>query len=251
MNHKEEQSKADDSASTPVLLIHYGELALKRGNRARFEERLMSNIRVALAPLGKSKIRKMPGRLVIELSNDDDLNDVRNRVQKVFGIANIALAMRVEPKIELIRSEAIRLAGESDFKTFAIRTKRGEKNFPMNSQEVCVDVGAAVAVASGAKVDLTNPDLTIGIEIINRHAFVFANRIPGRGGLPAGSSGLAAFMISGGIDSPVASYRIMKRGCEPLFIHFHSAPFTSADSQDKAEEIVEHLMECQPLVQNS
>ena len=246
MNDEKKQTEMGNSTSTPVLLIHYGELALKRGNRARFEERLMSNIRTALSPLRKFQIRKMPGRLVVDLSNDDNLDDIRNRVQKVFGIANIALAMRMEPDIDLIRNEAIRLASESKFQSFAIRTKRGEKNFHMNSQEICVDVGAAVAIASNARVDLTNPDLTIGIEIINRHAFVFADRIPGRGGLPIGSSGLAAFMISGGIDSPVASYRIMKRGCKPLFIHFHSAPFTSADSQDKAEEIVEHLMGCQP-----
>jgi tRNA uracil 4-sulfurtransferase len=246
MSPKAKQTKMDDAVSTPVILIHYGEIALKRGNRGRFEERLMTNIRTALASRRKFKIRKMPGRLVVELSNDDDLDDIMSRIQKVFGIANIALARRIKPDIDLIRAEAIRLASEVDFKSFAIRTKRGEKQFPMSSQEINVDVGAAVAVASGAKVDLTNPEFTIGIELLNRHAFVFADRIPGRGGLPAGASGLAAFMISGGIDSPVASYRILKRGCEALYIHFHSAPFTSADSQDKAEEIVEHLMECQP-----
>jgi len=242
----EEKERNDDCVSTPVLLIHYGEIALKRGNRGWFEEILMSNIRSALSSIRKFHIRKMPGRLVIDLSDDDDLIEIRDHVQKVFGIANVALAMRMEPNIDLIREEAVRLAGENNFESFAIRTKRGEKNFHMNSQEICVDVGSAVAIASGARVDLTNPELTIGIEIINRHAFIFANRIPGRGGLPIGSGGLAAFMISGGIDSPVASYRIMKRGCKPLFIHFHSAPFTSADSQDKAEELVEHLMKCQP-----
>lgn len=233
-------------ASQPALLVHYGEIALKRGNRPLFENLLIRNIRTALGSDVRPDIRKLPGRLVIYLDDGADAKLLGGRLQRVFGVANVALAARTEPDIDDICQAALSAAGAGHFTSFAIRAHRGEKNFPLTSQDINVRVGEKIRLATGARVDLTNPEFVIGIELMNRHAFVFADRTEGPGGLPVGASGKVACLISGGIDSPVAAWRMMKRGCRPLFIHFHSAPFTSAESQDKAEEIVEHLMRCQP-----
>ncbi len=229
----------------PVALIHYSEIALKRGNRAFFESALVKNIHTALGE--GVRVSTLSGRMVVELGEGAlPLPEAIERLTHVFGVANVAAATGTGPTLEAVRAAALELAAGRTFASFGIRARRAEKGFPVGSQEVNRDVGAAVQQQSGARVDLTNPELAIHIELLKKMAFVLADRVPGPSGLPIGTSGRVACLLSGGIDSPVAAWRMMKRGCRPIFIHFHSAPFTSAESQEKAQEIAERLMRHQP-----
>jgi len=229
-----------------VLLIHYGELALKGKNRDLFEKRLVDNIQIALGADNDWDIKRLYGRIVVRLENDKDIGALAHKLQCVFGIANIAPALEIKPDLDAIEDAALAAVKDKDFESFAIRARRPEKGQSFSSQDIGIRVGSAVQKASGARVDLTSPALTVGIIVMKKRAFVYADQIKGPGGLPAGASGKVAFLISGGIDSPVACWRMMKRGCSPLFIHFHSAPFTSNASKEKAYEIAEHLMNGQP-----
>lgn len=229
-----------------VLLIHYGELALKGKNRDLFENRLVDNIRIALDADMDWEVKRLYGRIIVRLDDERNAEAFAKKLQNVFGIANIAPAIEVKPNLNVIEQAALSIVKGKDFKSFAIRARRPEKGQSFNSQDIGKKIGAAVQEASGAKVDLTDPALTVGVIVMRQRAFVYADQIKGPGGLPAGASGRVACLISGGIDSPVACWRMMKRGCSPLFIHFHSAPFTSNASKEKAYEIVEHLMRGQP-----
>ena len=229
-----------------ILLIHYGELALKGKNRDLFEKRLVDNILIALGSESDWNVRRLYGRIVVRVDDGNDIDELAQRIKNVFGIANIAPAVEAKPTLESIEEAAVSIVKGKDFESFAIRARRPEKGQSFSSQDIGIKVGAAVQKASGAKVDLTNPALTVGVVVMKQRAFVYADRIKGPGGLPVGSSGITACLISGGIDSPVACWRMMKRGCRPLFIHFHSAPFTSNASKEKAQEIVEYLMRGQP-----
>lgn len=245
MRH-ERQEGSESAAGPRALLVHYGEIALKRGNRARFEDLLVRNMRTAIGRDVRCRIAKLPGRMVVDLDEDTEVGRIVPRLARVFGVANIAVAERVEPTIEAIRAAALAAATSRRFASFAVRARRGEKRFPMNSQEINEQVGETIRTATGSQVDLSTPELTVGIEVMDRCAFVFADRVGGPGGLPVSEENRVACLLSGGIDSPVAAWRMMKRGCLPLFVHFHSAPFTSAQSQDKAEELAERLVQCQP-----
>jgi thiamine biosynthesis protein ThiI len=228
-----------------VLLIHYGELALKGKNRELFEKRLVDNIRIALGE-GDWDVCRLYGRIAVRAVEGKDVDRLAARVKNVFGVANVAPALEVKPTLEAIEEAAVGIVKGKDFESFAIRARRPEKGQSFRSQDVAVKVGAAVQKASGARVDLTNPALTVGIVVMKHRAFIYADQVKGVGGLPVGSSGTVACLISGGIDSPVACWRMMKRGCQPVFIHFHSAPFTSNASKEKVVELVEHLMRGQP-----
>lgn len=244
----EYEKPANDAVEvSSAILVHYGEIALKKGNRARFEELLIRNMRTAIGSDVRFGITKLSGRMIVEPRDAALAPSIVSRLAKVFGIANIAIASKVAPKIEDIRNASLSIASAKNFSSFAVRARRGEKRFPMTSQEINVHVGDAVMSGTGRRVDLTNPELTIGIEVMDRSAFIFADRVAGPGGLPISAGNIVACLISGGIDSPVAAWRMMKRGCLPLFIHFHSAPFTSAESQDKVEELVERLAASQPV----
>jgi thiamine biosynthesis protein ThiI len=140
-----------------------------------------------------------------------------------------------------MREEAVRQAGGRPYGCFRIEARRANKAFPMISQEINADVGRQVLTEVGGRVDLTNPDLTIHIEVLFRDAYVYSDKFEGPGGLPVGVSGTVATLLSGGIDSPVAALRMMRRGCRSVFVHFHSFPMTSRASQEKAASLVEVL----------
>lgn len=223
-----------------VHLIHYGEVGLKKGNRNLFIERLVDNIRIAFHP-NQVRIRKMRGRIILDAMPIED-EKTREILGRVFGIVNFAPAIVVEPSIESIKNAALELSKKEEFKTFGIAARRANKAFPMNSCEINKDVGAAVQKASKAGVHLDNPDLLIGVEVLEKEAIVCSNKIKGPGGLPCNEAEKVLCMLSGGIDSPVAAWRMMKRGCYPLFIHFHLAPFVSMASVDKVLTIAEKLL---------
>lgn len=229
------------SLSDRVFVVHYHEIGLKGRNRDRFEEQLCVNIRRALTGLPFKTVRRISGRLLVILQHDSPVDVVARRLQTVFGVAYVAPAVVCGQDIATLRETAWALVKDRTFGTFKIDAKRSEKNYPMTSVEINADVGEAVRLRSGARVQLRDPDLTCYVEIVEKIALLFTERLRGRGGLPSGISGRAVSLISSGIDSPVASYKIMKRGVEILFVHFHSQPYTNRNSQRNVEEIVSVL----------
>jgi thiamine biosynthesis protein ThiI len=223
------------------ILIRYHEIALKKGNRAYFTELLKRNLLAAVKDLGVKEIRSLPARLLVTFDGEIDPKSVTERVRAVFGVANFSLVERTPPDIEALRARILDSLEGASFASFRIETQRGDKTFPLTSPEINRRLGAAVKEASGARVDLSHPEFTVCVEILPRDAFFGFNKIPGAGGLPVGASGRVATLLSGGIDSPVAAYRMMQRGCRLIFVHFHSAPYLDKTSQEKARKLVAAL----------
>jgi tRNA uracil 4-sulfurtransferase len=223
------------------VLIRYHEIALKKGNRAYFTELLKRNILAAVKDLGAKEIRSLPARLLLTFRNEIDADTLITRMSSVFGIANFSLVQRTERDIDQLRRQILTGLNGARFSSFRIDTQRGDKTFPLNSPEINRQLGAAVQEKSGARVDLTNPEFTVHVEILPKDAFFGYNKLPGAGGLPVGASGRLMALISGGFDSPVAAYRMMQRGCRVNFVHFHSAPYQDKTSQDKVQQLVKLL----------
>ena len=223
------------------VLIRYHEIALKKGNRAYFTELLKRNLLTAVKDLGAKEVRSLPARLLVSFKNDMDAQLVIDRIRTVFGVANFSLVERTERDIEVLRSRILEALNGAQFGSFRIETQRGDKTFPLTSPEINRRLGAAVKEKFGARVDLTNPEFTVSVEILPRDAFFGFDKIPGAGGLPVGASGRVISLISGGIDSPVAAYRMMQRGCRLVFVHFHSAPYFDKTSQEKVRQLVTTL----------
>ncbi|MHA1911721.1 MAG: tRNA uracil 4-sulfurtransferase ThiI, partial [Candidatus Kariarchaeaceae archaeon] len=168
----------------------------------------------------------------------EDENAVEN-LQKVFGVASFSIADEVPLDIEEIKKHALKLAKEKEFTSFKVKTQRMDKAFPMKSPEISGTVGEFVQKELKKEVKLKNPDLTIHVEIIQKRAFLFTDTVQGPGGLPVGSAGKVLSLLSGGIDSPVSSILMMKRGCSVDFIHFHNFPYVKKESIDKIKELYE------------
>ena len=223
------------------VLIRYHEIALKKGNRAYFTELLKRNILSAVKDLGAKEIRSLPARLLLAFKKDVDQETVIQRIRSVFGIANFSLVEKTATDIEALQARILEALNGTHFASFRIETQRSDKTFPLNSPEINRRLGAAVKESSAARVDLTHPELTVFVEILPRDAFFGFNKIPGAGGLPVGASGRVVSLISGGIDSPVAAYRMMQSGCRLIFVHFHSAPYLDKTSQEKVRQLVTAL----------
>ena len=195
------------------VLIRYHEIALKKGNRPYFTELLKRNILASVKDLGAKEIRSLPARLLLTFKNPVDSDVAIKRISTVFGVANFSLVQRTERDMNELRSAILAGLNGAQFASFRIDTQRGDKTFPIHSPEINRQLGAAVKERSGARVDLTNPEFTVFVEILPKDAFFGFNKIPGAGGLPVGGSGRVVSLISGGFDSPVAAYRMMQRGC--------------------------------------
>ena len=227
------------------IIIHYQEIALKGRNRPWFVSRLVSNLREATADLDVGNIRALVGRIEIELGPAADWVCVRERIGKMFGIANFARARRVRGDLNAIAAAMIGDLGDRQAESFRVSARRADKRYPLTSPQIEREVGGQVKQATGWRVDLSAPALTIRLELLSDVAFYFFDKEQGPGGLPSGVSGRVACLLSGGIDSPVAAFRMMKRGCRVHFVHFHSYPILSKASQDKVHEIVRLLTQHQ------
>ena len=226
------------------IIVHYHEIALKGKNRPWFIERLVTNLRDATADLGITKVRALMGRIELSLGPEANWETVRDRVERIFGIANFSRAQSTGRDVDEISKSILRdlghqqLNSDRTIKTFSVRAKRADKSFKLTSPEIEREVGGRVKQATGWNVDLTNPDVSVGIEVLPTVVFYSLGKEHGQGGLPTGTSGPVLCLLSGGIDSPVAAFRLMKRGCRVRFIHFHAYPILSHASQEKTEEIV-------------
>jgi tRNA uracil 4-sulfurtransferase len=223
------------------LIGRYHEVALKGGNRWRFVDQIKHNLRAIFGDCELGRARSLGSRLMIELPDAISDEVVRERAALVFGLQNFSISYPSPLDIDAITREAVDRARGLTAKTFRVTTTRDYKRFGLNSMEIDRQVGAAVADEFGFKVDLENPELTISIEILPEGAYVSAGKIPGAGGLPVGITGRGLTLLSGGIDSPVAAHRLMKRGLHTDFVHFHGHPLVTTASRDKALELASHL----------
>jgi thiamine biosynthesis protein ThiI len=226
------------------VVVHYAELALKGRNRPWFINTLVRTIREALADQDVVRVQPLMGRIGIQLGPRAEWQAIRERLAHLPGIGNFSRATHTTADVEAIGAGVIEgLATVPPVKvaSFRISARRADKRFPIPSPEIERVIGRKVQDATGWKVDLSHPELTIHVEVLSKDAFFFFGKEPGPGGLPVGTSGRVMSLLSGGIDSPVASWRMIRRGCRAHFVHFHSHPILSRTSQDKARELVEQL----------
>lgn len=223
-----------------LILVRYGELALKGKNRSEFENRLVRNIREKLKPFPGVRVTKTYGRVFVEL-NGQPMDDVTQALTEVFGVIDISPARRVESDINRIREAALQLVQEVHPRprTFKVIAKRARKDFPHTSQELNHLLGSHILKnTEGLQVDVHHPELALRVEVRHEGTYLYnGSGLPGPGGLPVGSSGRVMLMLSGGIDSPVAAYLALKRGAALEAVHFHSYPFTSERARKKVEDL--------------
>jgi thiamine biosynthesis protein ThiI len=235
-------------AGEPCVLLKLGEIVLKGKNRELFERRLQNNIRAAVKGLGiKIQIWQREGVIVVRTESGElaDVDAVARRMTDVMGMVWVHRAWRVAKEVDATVQAAIDLVGEHPALVrkgkFAIRARRRDKRFPITSSDLNVLIGSKIQERYDLPVDLKNPEITVFIEVDQREVFVFTDGMPGGGGLPVGMSGRALVLMSGGIDSPVAAYRMMRRGLRVDFLHFSGMPFTGPESIYKAYALVREL----------
>ena len=223
------------------IVVHYQEIALKGRNRPWFISRLVHNMRVATADLDVRQVRPLVGRIEVILGPGVAYDQVRERLERVFGIANFAPAGRTILDIEALTAAILADLGGREVSSFRVSARRADKRFHLTSPQIEREVGGRIKMARGWRVDLAEPELTIRVEALASEAFYSFGKDRGPGGLPTGVSGKVVSLLSGGIDSPVAAWRMMKRGCTVVPVHFHSHPFLSRASQEKVRELAELL----------
>ncbi len=224
-----------------ISVIHYGEIALKGQNRVFFERQLVKNIKRALATHHYTKVERLRGRLILYLAAQASEATVQTALQQVFGITHFGFGVISSRDLDIIKRDGWDLLRSCSFDSFRVDTRRADKKYPLNSMQVNREVGGHLKELCGKPVDLSAADAALHIEITDTGVFLYVGKIPGLRGLPVGVSERAVSLLSSGIDSPVASHMMMKRGVNLVYAHFHSQPFTSPDSQENAEKLVETL----------
>ena len=222
-------------------IVKTHELALKGKNRPWFMRKLTENLRTATKGAGVERIWQGQLMVGLTLSNEECWPEVKSRIKEVFGVAKFYKAYDLPRDLDGLKARMPQLLEGRSFETFRITTNRADKRFPMNSEEVNRDLGAFVKDLTGAQVKLKNPDICIYVDIQPKSFLVYFDEVKAHGGLPVGVSGKVAVMLSGGIDSPVAAWQMMKRGCQAMFVHFHSYPLVDRTSMEKAVDLVQHL----------
>ena len=223
------------------VVVHYQEIALKGNNRPWFIARLARNLREATSDLGVREVRVLMGRIEVVIENDAAWAAVRDRIARVFGVANFAQAGRAPLDVDAIASAILADLGDRSVRSFRVSARRADKRFPLSSPEIEREVGGRIKEAKGWLVKLNDPEFTIHVEAMTNDAFYYFGKEQGAGGMPVGVSGRVACLLSGGIDSPVAAWRLMRRGCRVILVHFHSYPILSRASQEKVQELARLL----------
>jgi thiamine biosynthesis protein ThiI len=224
-----------------ALVAHYHEIGLKGRNRQFFEDALTRNLRRALRGTGYRRVRRGFGRITADFDESSDVHEAGRRAARLPGVAYVGVGHRVEPDMDAIGATALQLLDASPFTSYRVRARRTHSSFPKRSRDVNVVVGQVIKDATGAPVDLTHADATIWVELFGSAGIVYRDRLEGPGGLPVGVSGRMLSLLSGGIDSPVAAWRMMLRGAEVELLHFHGQPYTDPSSVRQACELAEVL----------
>jgi thiamine biosynthesis protein ThiI len=228
-------------SSMPSILVHYQEIALKGKNRPWFLGRLVRNLRSALSDLDVRAVRVLMGRIEVVLGPDTPPEQAGERIRRVFGVANFSYAGRGPLDLDELAAAILRDLGDRACESFRVSARRADKRYPLTSPQIERELGGRIKSARGWRVDLDRPELVVHVEVLSNETFYFFGKERGPGGLPTGTAGRVACLLSGGIDSPVAAFRMMKRGCAVTFVHFHSYPILSRASQEKARELVRLL----------
>ena len=230
-----------------IILLKLGEIVLKGLNRKSFEQKLMSNVRRRLEPIGKFRVYCLQSTVYVEAEEDGaDMDAAFAALKKVFGVIKLSRAAACEKDKDAIANLAIEYLREDmeRVRSFKVESKRSDKSFPMTSIELSQYVGGLLAEAyPQVQVDVHEPELTVHLEVRDLAAYVHATPVPGAGGMPVGSNGVAVTLLSGGIDSPVSTYMIAKRGVRLIPVHFFSFPYTSQQAKDKVVELGRQLTE--------
>ncbi len=225
------------------IVVHYGEIGLKGNNRSFFEKKLVENIRWNLKNINFISVKRIFGRIIIEIDESTKINEIKDKLSNIFGIAHFSFAVRTGLTIEEIKQVSLKLISNKN--SFRVKTMRANKIFTYSSSEVNNIVGEFIVKNKKLKVDLNNADETIFIEITDKDAFIYNEKIKSLGGLPVGVSGKVVSLISGGIDSPVSSYLMMKRGCSVIFVHFFNSTINTKQSLEKVISLVDVLSKYQ------
>lgn len=228
-----------------IILLKYGEIALKGLNKSTFESIMIKNIKHRLKSVGKFHVTKAQSTVYVEPQEPEkDLTEAVEKLKKIFGIASICRVCVCEKNFEDICSKSIEYLSEilPYARTFKVTAKRADKAFPMKSPEICMELGGKLLEKfPNLSVDVKNPEVTVTVEVRDTNAYVHAENIKGAGGLPVGSSGNALLLLSGGIDSPVAGYMMAKRGIHISAIHYVSPPYTSERARLKVEQLCDKM----------
>jgi thiamine biosynthesis protein ThiI len=227
------------------FVVHYAEIAIKGKNRPIFERTLIENIVKAIKGLKADGVKRRYGRIIVNLKEDSIIEEIETRLKEVPGISSFSPAYKTTHDIEKIKETSLKLLNEVDSKSFYIKVKRSFKQFPLKSPELARLLGAHLAVVKGKIVDFVTPETTLFLEVIENGTFIYNKKIKGIGGLPVGVSGKVMVLLSGGIDSPVAAFLTLKRGCKNIYIHFHSEPYTKESSRKKVEELAKYVSKFQ------
>lgn len=228
-----------------IILIKLGEIVLKGLNKRSFEEALIKNIKRSIHRLGHFDVKLAQSTITVTPLDDDiDLDDVSEKIGKIFGIATYSRACVAPKELEAIEKAAVEYLKDDleSAKTFKVQAKRSDKSFPLKSPEICTEAGGYILEHfPHLSVDVHNPDFTVTVEVRDFGAYIRGAAIKGAGGIPVGTGGKAAILISGGIDSPVAAYMMAKRGIELTAIHFASPPYTSERAELKVKALLEKV----------
>ncbi len=223
------------------VLVRYHEIALKGRNTPFFLDKLSRNLGRATTDIPGVQVRKLAGRIVVEVPDEVEWERVRRRIGSVFGVANFSRVHQAPPDAAALEDAVVRALAGRSFASFRVTTRRGWKGFSLRSGEIDRLLGAAVVRATGVRVDLDHPEMTLFVEVHKDRILFSFEKEPGAGGLPVGSSGRVMALLSGGIDSPVAAWRMMKRGCTVTFATFHAFPLQDRTLMDKARELARVL----------
>ena len=224
-----------------AIVLHVEDIALKKGNRPYFFRQLMASIRPRLSDIGDFRVFLKDNRLFLVTDDERSLESALRLSPCFMGVALARKATMVQPTVEAIQGAALQLAKQADFKSFKVETRRSSKHYPFTSPEVNQAVGAAIQAETSARVDLTNPERTFWVDVLQDEAVVASEQVKGFGGLPVGSSGKALCLISGGIDSPVAAFLGMQRGLKVGFVHFSAFPYVRFVNEEKQRSLIERL----------
>lgn len=231
-----------------IILVRYEEIFLKGLNKSTFENKLISNIKKRLSPIAPVRVTRSQSRIYVEfLEPDVDMDEAILRLKKIFGVASVSPVVKVPSDFEDIREKSISIISDllarKAYKTFKVEAKRGDKKFPLNSPQICAELGAHILRNfPKLKVDVHNPDFIFYVEV-REDTYLYSEIIPAAKGLPTGTGGKATLLLSGGIDSPVAGWMVAKRGVEIEAVYFHSYPYTSERAKDKVVALAEKLSE--------
>ncbi|MGN1333759.1 MAG: tRNA uracil 4-sulfurtransferase ThiI [Anaerovoracaceae bacterium] len=225
-----------------ILIVRCGEVALKGMNKPYFERMLVDRIKKNLRAFDGVDVRRHEGLIFVRAEKNLDINAIIKEISKVFGVASISKAVEAPSELNAIGDEAVRymmnLIEERGIKTFKVEGKRADKTFPVKSPEIGRIIGAKVLVGCKVlKVDVHNPDVLLHVDVRSDRTYIYEGKIAGFGGLPLGTNGKGLTLLSGGIDSPVATWMMAKRGMLIEAVHFHSYPYTSQRAQEKVEDL--------------